>query len=132
MKSIQSIPFLGSLPLLFVLACPLVAAEYPYAPPEAPSPPDPLSLFVRLVSLTAITLAICGGLVWLVRRSTRPTTGPTNSRLVVESQLSFNGRSSIHLLNVDGQSVAVTTDATGIRSIVVLSEPFDDWLNEAA
>lgn len=117
---------------LFFLTSPVSAAAVEYAPPAAPAPPDPASILMRLVGLVAITLAICGGLIWLVRRSTRTASGPTNGRLVLEGSLTLNGRSSVHILKADGQSVAVTTDATGIRSIVVLNEPFDELLNDAA
>jgi hypothetical protein len=116
--------------LLF--ASPVAAAGIEYTPPSVPAPPDPASILVRLVGLVAITFAICGGLIWLMRRSTRVAVGPTNRRLVLEGSLTLNGRSSVHILKADGQSVAVTTDATGIRSIVILSEPFEELLNDAA
>jgi flagellar biogenesis protein FliO len=113
-----------------ILAAPLRAEELAYAPPVAPPPPDPTSLLLRLAGLTAFTLAVCGALIWLVRRGTRAAHGPTSDRLVLLGGLPLHGRSSVHLLKVDGQEVAVTTDATGIRSIVVLSAPFDDVLAE--
>ena len=76
--------------IAFLLAAPLGAADFAYSPPAAPPPPDPLSLLFRLVGLTALTLAICGGLIWLTRRYTRPASGPTNGRLVLESSLTLN------------------------------------------
>lgn len=116
--------------LVLMLSQSLRADEIAYSQPVVPPPPDPTSLFLRLAMLTACTLLVCGGLIWVVRRGTRGTPGPTNNRLVVTGNLVLNGRSSVHLLKADGQDVAVTTDSTGIRSIVVLSAPFDEVLAE--
>ncbi len=113
-----------------LLAAPAAAAEFPYTPPAAPPPPDPTGLLFRLVALTAGTLAVCGGLIWATRRVTRPAAGPTNDRLVVESSLTLNSRAGVHVLKADGQAVAVTTDATGIRAIVILGEKFDDLVED--
>lgn len=121
---------LTTLVALAILAAPLAAADLAYTPPAAPDPPDPMGLLFRLVGLTALTLCVCGGLVWATRRWTAPKAGPANGRLVVESSLALNGRAGVHVLKADGQAVAVTTDATGIRAIVVLSEPFDALVEE--
>ncbi|QEL13309.1 hypothetical protein [Limnoglobus roseus] len=121
---------LTTLIVFALLAGPLRAADLDYTPPVTPAPPDPMSLLVRLVGLTALTLAICGGLIWVTRRVTKPKTGPVNDRLVIESSLTLNTWASVHVLKADGQSVAVTTDATGIRSIVVLSEKFEELVGE--
>lgn len=106
-----------------------------YEPPTAPPPPDAAGLVVRLFALTAVALAACGGVVWLARRAgraNRPATDPgAAGRLVLDGTLALDRRCSVHLVRADGHTVAVTTDATGLRSLVLLSEPFQTMLDEA-
>jgi hypothetical protein len=103
-----------------------------YSPPTPPTPPDPLGLVVRLVVMTAGLLALCGGVLYLNRRVHKPAaaTDPTG-RIQPEGTLVLDRNCAVHILRVDGQSVAVTTDATGLRSIVLLSEPFETALANA-
>lgn len=105
-----------------------------YAPPAPPPPPDPVALVGRLVGMTAVLLALCGLVAWLARRANRGglAKGSDNGRMGLVGSLPLGGRSAVHLIRVDGQTVAVTTDATGLRSLVVLSEPFGAALAEAA
>ena len=42
-----------------------------YVPPAAPTPPNPTGLLVRLIVLTAGTLLLCGGVLWLAKRANR-------------------------------------------------------------
>ena len=106
------------------LAQPLVEA---YSPPTAPAPPDAMGLLVRLVGLLALTLVICGGILLWARRLNRvagaDATG--SARLRKQSSVALDARCAVHLVEVDGQTVAVTTDITGVRSMVLLSEPMD-------
>ena len=110
-----------------------VPAELEYAPPTSPAPPDMAGLLVRLVALTLGLLVICAGVLWGVRRATQPrgVKGDGGGRLKHEGSLALDRRSALHLIRVDGQTVAVTTDATGLRSMVLLSEPFESALDEA-
>jgi hypothetical protein len=104
-----------------------------YAPPAAPAPPDPAGLVLRLVGLTAALLTACAGALWYARRAARPKglKGDGGGRLRHEATLPLDRRCAVHLVRADGQTVAVTTDATGVRSIVLLSEPFDAELDAA-
>lgn len=103
-----------------------------YSPPTPPAPPDPAGLVGRLFGLTAGMLILCGGVVWLVRRAKRPpVTAGASGRLVHEGSLTLDRRCAVHLIRADGHTVAVTTDGTGLRSIVVLSDPFEPVLDEA-
>jgi hypothetical protein len=52
-------------------------------------------------------------------------------RIHHEGSLQLDRRSTIHLMRVDGQTIAVTTDGTGLRSVVLLSEAFDPVFEEA-
>ena len=116
-----------ALALVLSAAAPAAAADLTYAPPAAPAAPDAAGLVLRLVGLTSALLAVCGGVMWCARRATRPADpkGDGGGRLRHEGSLVLDRRCAVHLVRVDGQTVAVTTDATGLRSVVLLSEPFD-------
>ena len=129
-----------TLGIALLLAASSRAADPPAAPqsgldytaPAAPAPPDPAGLVVRLVGLTAALLVVCGVVVWLSKRANRaPAAQGDPTRLTHEGTLALGRRAAIHLLRADGQTVVVTTDATGIGSIVVLSEPFEEVLSDA-
>lgn len=117
----------------FASASQAFAAGLDYTPPAAPAPPDMVGLVFRLVGLTLGLLALCGVVLYFARRATRPTglKGDGGGRLVHEGSLALDRRSSLHIIRVDGQTVAVTTDATGLGSMVLLSEPFEDALEAA-
>lgn len=104
-----------------------------YTPPAPPGPPDVAGLVVRLFGLTAGTIAVCGGILWAVRRMNRlqaPNVGPAD-RLRHDGSLAIDRRCTVHLIHADGHAVAATTDASGLRSLVLLSDPFEKVLNEA-
>ncbi len=92
-----------------------------YTPPSAPLPFDPTSLLLKLLILTGVVLALCAGMI-LWGKSKPKATGEPGSSIVLEGSLPLDRRSSLHILKVEGQSVAVTTDSSGLKSIVVLSE----------
>jgi hypothetical protein len=121
--------------LALATAAPVLAnsAGLDYAPPAAPAPPDTAGLVLRLGALTAALVAVCGAVIWFARRANRPTglKGDGGGRLRHEASLALDRRSAVHLVSVDGQTVAVTTDATGLRSLVVLADPFETALEAA-
>lgn len=112
---------------------PLLLAALEYTPASPPAPPDAVGLVFRLFALTAALLAVCAAVLWFARRAQRPADlkGDGGGRLTHVTSLALDRRSSVHLVTVDGQTVAVTTDATGLRSLVLLSEPFDAALEQA-
>lgn len=104
-----------------------------YTPPAPPAAPDPAGLVFRLVGLTAGMIALCGGVLWLGKRAQRMSAGTTDptGRIRHDGSLPLDRRCVLHMLRVEGHAVAVTTDATGLRSVTLLSEPFDAALAEA-
>lgn len=98
-----------------------------YAPPTAPAPPDIAGLVFRLVLMTMALIGLCVAVLWFAKRANRPTemAGAGSGRLKHEGTMALDRTCAVHLLTADGQTVAVTTDATGLRSIVVLAEPFE-------
>jgi hypothetical protein len=124
-----------ALVLVAIVALPAQAAGagLDYTPPAAPAPPDAAGLVLRLVGLTAALLVLCGAVLWIAKRATKPPAlkGDGGGRLRHEGSLPLDRRCAVHIVRVDGQTVAVTTDATGLRSIVLLSEPFEAALEAA-
>jgi hypothetical protein len=102
-----------------------------YTPPSATGALDPGNLLLRLIGMTAGLLTLCAVVIWLTRRANRLTVSATKNdgRLRHEGTLALDRRSGLHMIWADGQTVAVTTDASGLRSIVVLTEPFDQVLD---
>lgn len=102
-----------------------------YVPPTAPTPIDPVAILGKLVGLTAFALAVCLGLAWANRRVKAHRTKGQPGRLEHRGSLTLTARQAVHLIRVDEHLVALTTDATGVRSMAVLSEPFEDVLARA-
>jgi hypothetical protein len=121
--------------LLLSLAAPAraVPTDLDYAPPAPPAPPDPGGLVLRLIGMTLVLFVVCGGVLWFARRAALPRglKGDGGGRLRHEGSLVLDRHCVVHLIRADGQTIAVTTDSTGIRSIVVLSEPFEAALASA-
>ena len=119
--------------LCLLLAAPAAAESLAdgYTPPAAPAAPNPAGLLLRLVLLTAGTLLLCGGILWVARRAAHVRTANADGggRMKHLGSLTLDRRSTVHVISVDGQQVSVTVDATGLRSMVVLSEPFPDALD---
>ena len=101
-----------------------------YAPPVAPAAPDLGALVLRLVLLTAAMVGLCVAVLVFARRANRPAggAGDGGGRLVLDATLPLDRTSAVHIVAVDGQQVAVTTDATGLRGLTLLAERFDDAL----
>jgi flagellar biogenesis protein FliO len=103
-----------------------------YIPPQPAPALDPVQVLFRLVALTLVTLLVCGGVIWWARRAgrVRAAAGNAAGRLKLDGQIPLDGRSTLHVIRVDGHQVVVTTDATGLRSIVPLAERFEAALVE--
>ncbi|MBP3960897.1 hypothetical protein J8F10_37220 [Gemmata sp. G18] len=117
-------------------AAPLFAGPtsgFEYTAPTTPAAPDFGALVLRLVLMTVVLVGLCVLVLGLARRANRPAggTGDGGGRVKHEGTLALDRVCAVHMLTVDGQTVAVTTDATGLRSMVVLAEPFDAALNAA-
>lgn len=122
-----------ALAALVLSAAPALAGGFEYAPPTAPGPPDVSGLIVRLGLITAALVGLCVGVLWFARKANRPAggTGDGDGRIKLEGTLALDRTCAVHLIAVDGLTVALTTDASGLRSMVVLSEPFDAALDAA-
>jgi hypothetical protein len=103
-----------------------------YTPPTAPPPPDLQGVLLRLVGLTSVTILLCGGLLWWARRASglRLSKSDGDGRMKQEGQLLLDRNCKVTLIRVDGQPVVVTSDATGLRSLVLLEPKFETTLSE--
>ena len=126
------------LAVLIVSSVGVARAEGPasglkYTPPSVAGTPDPGHLLLRLVGLTVVLLVVCGVVIWLARRANRLPVASDNAAGLLrhEGSIALDRRSAVHLISVEGQTAAVTTDAAGLRSIVLLSEPFEQVLEES-
>lgn len=125
--------------LLLAIACalafasPAFAANLDYTPPAPPAPPDMVGLVFRLIGLTLGLLALCAVVLYFARRATRPKglKGDGGGRLRHESSLALDRRCTLHIIQADGAAIAITTDASGLQSMMLLSEPFDTALEDA-
>lgn len=119
--------------LLAFCAPALAGGGLEYSPPAAPAAPDLGALVTRLVLLTVALVGLCFAVLWFARRANRPAggTGDGGGRLILEGTLPLDRTSAVHVVTADGLQVAVTTDATGLRSLVLLAERFDDALARA-
>jgi len=103
-----------------------------YTRPTPPASPSFTGHLVRLVGLTVASMAFLVIMIWMTRRRNRiPNQHTSAGRMEHEGTLQLDRRCAVHMIRVDGQSIAITTDATGLRSVVVLSEPFGPVLQEA-
>jgi flagellar biogenesis protein FliO len=109
-----------------------IRGDLGYSPPAIPAPPDIGGMLIKLAAMTGFVLAICFGIMWYVRKQSRAIGPNPGNRLFIAGSLTLNRRSVVHLVRVDGHTVAVTTDATGLKSLVLLSEPFDAELDAAS
>jgi flagellar biogenesis protein FliO len=102
-----------------------------YAPPVAP-PFHFHDLLWRLIIWTVFLMALCL-LVLLVSKARRRfrLASQTNSlRLQAVVPLSYRAR--LYLVQVEEQTVAVVSDAGGLRTLILLSPVFADSLAHAA
>ncbi len=103
-----------------------------YTPPTWPEPPSYGAMFLRLGLGTTLVLGLCvatlwGGKRWLAKLAPAPRT--TGEMKLVES-LPLGNRCALHLVQIASKQILVGADASGIRTVVPLSEAFEAVLNE--
>jgi flagellar biogenesis protein FliO len=106
--------------------------ELAYTPPAWPEAPDPKAMIMRLVLGTAIVLGLCAGTLLLSKRWLRgmPVKNSTTGPLSLVDTLSLGNRCHVHLVGVGNRRILVGVDAGGLKSVVPLTEPFEDTLGD--
>ena len=103
-----------------------------YTPPELPEVPSTRSMFIRLgvttvvVLLVGVTLLWCGQ-AWLRRLNPGPTPG---GKLALLETLQLGNRCCLHLVQTASGQIVVGADASGIKSILPVTESFENALTE--
>ncbi len=104
-----------------------------YAPPAWPAAPPGGALLGRLALLTVLALAVSVAILWWARRLPRASPGPAGAvPLRVVDAVSLGGGCSLHLLQLEQARYVVGVDGSGLKAIHLLSEPFEQLLDEPA
>ena len=102
-----------------------------YQEPAYPEPLNLKSLVLRLVLGTVGVLTACVASLWLAKRwlQSSPTLKPGDSQMRLMETLSLANRCHVQLIQVDGRKLLVGLDASGLKTILPLTEPFAETLN---
>jgi flagellar biogenesis protein FliO len=126
-------PILAAL-LLLLVSGPLIAADgggLQYVPPVAPELPAIGPLLLRLLGATIAVLALCVGAMWLARRGLLGTAPPpAGNRLRLTATMPLGGGSFLYLLQAGDKQYVAGVNRTGLHSLVPLSEPFDQLIED--
>jgi flagellar biogenesis protein FliO len=101
-----------------------------YTTPEKPEPSNSGMLLLRLVLGTVLVTTLSIGILWSAKRwLTRGTPASRgNQQLRLVESLQLNYRCSIHLLQAGSCQVLAAVDASGVKTLIALSEPFENTL----
>jgi flagellar biogenesis protein FliO len=109
------------------------AEEAPdYTPPAMPDLPSPRAMLVRLAVGTVVVLALCVVTLFIIKRWFGPF-APTQAggrELFVLETLQLNGRCSVFLIQTGKTRALAGLDASGLKVLMPLPEPFEMSLAE--
>lgn len=94
-----------------------------YVPPDAPAF-DFHRLLLRLILWTIFLLALCLAVILLSKRRRHPAT--TTDRMQVEATVPLTRSATLYVVRIEEQTVAVLTDAAGLRGMTLLTPSFSD------
>lgn len=105
-----------------------------YSPPAVPDFPSPARMLLRLVLGTVVVLVLCVGTLWTCKRYLGPRVQPAQSsnELRLLETLPLNSRCSIYLLQAGRSRALAGVDATGLKVLLTLPEPFEEMLVDGA
>lgn len=111
----------------------LAAEPLEYAAPTA-TPFEAGPVLLKLAAIVVIPLVLCLATAWFVKRSQRARFGAADGggKMHREGTLAVQRSCVLHIVRVENELLAVTTDAAGLRSITVLQESFDTLLAKQA
>jgi flagellar biogenesis protein FliO len=104
-----------------------------YEPPSWPEPPDPSAMLLRLAAGTAVVLVLCVATLWLLRRWLGGGTASAGDRgqLKLIEMLPVGPRRALALIKAGNHQVVIGIDHTGLKSALLLQEPFENALAAA-
>jgi len=97
-----------------------------YSPPEWPQAPDTVAMLRRLGMGTASVLAFSAAALWAAKRWLKGAAGTPGSggHLQVLETMPVGHRCSVVLVSVGQQRFLAGLDPTGLKSLVLIPEPF--------
>src|SRR5262249_7098333 len=103
-----------------------------YTPPAWPDGPDPKAMLLRLAFGTVVVLGLCVGTLWFGKRWLRgvPAKNAAGAQLSLVDTLALGNRCAVYLVKVGSRQVLVGADASGLKSLVPLVEPFESTMSE--
>jgi hypothetical protein len=101
-----------------------------YTPPSLPEVPSAQAMFARLAVGTIVVLGLCVvtllyGKRWL---GVLNPPGPAGGELRLVETLQLGNRCCLHLVQLTSRQVLIGADASGIKTVVPLPEPFENCL----
>ena len=110
-----------ALAVLLATTLPAVAANAPFAAPQAPSLPGPTGGLLRVVVSLALVLAAVAGSAWLLRRL-RGLGGAEGRMIELVAQASLGTRERVVLVRVAGHELLLGVAAGSVRTLLVLGD----------
>jgi hypothetical protein len=104
-----------------------------YTPSPLPESPSTRAMFVRLGGMTVVVLVLAVGVLACGKFWMRgfAKNGVSNGNLALVETLQLGNRCCLHLVQLSSRQVLVGADATGIKTVVPLPDPFDNCLSDA-
>lgn len=98
---------------------------------EDPKPPESVNHASTLLWQLAAVLAfaVIVGAVVLIKKAPHRLAAVDTGQLTIVGTLSLSHRSVVHLIAVGDTRVVVASDATGVKSLIPLPQPFDKLLD---
>ena len=104
--------------------------DFSYSP-IWPEPPDTSGMLLRLGFGTVVTLGLCvATLVFGRRWLQRPAANSTSRKLQIEESLVLGHRATLFLVKVGDSHLVAGTDASGLKSLIVLPTAFHEVLDQ--
>jgi flagellar biogenesis protein FliO len=108
------------------------SAKDDYVAPQVPDMPNPQTMLTKLALGTLLVLGLSVASIVAMRRWLQPAeaarNGPRSMKLL--ETLPLGNRCSLHLVHLGKREVLIGVDAAGIKTIVPLTEPFEEVLQE--
>lgn len=104
--------------------------DFSYSP-NWPEPPDTSGMLLRLAFGTVVTLGLCVATLLAGRRwLQRPGDPSSAKKLQIEESVVLGHRATLFLVKVGDTHLVAGTDATGLKSLLVLPTSFTDVLDQ--
>lgn len=104
--------------------------DFSYSP-NWPEPPDTSGMLLRLGFGTVVTLGLCAATLIFGRRwLQRPAANTTSRKLQIEESIVLGHRATLFLVKVGDSHLVAGTDASGLKSLIVLPAAFHEVLDQ--